>query len=92
MGAVLVMLLSAAAALPAHRLAVRPQRYVVGVSMAFAIAFLFFWLPVLLGADSSEFSAWSFLFIPLWFLAGATAPAVTIRILEARSVSRAKHS
>ena len=45
-----------------------------------ALAFCLYWLPVWLGANSSEYFSWSFLFVGAWFLAGAVPSAVTVLI------------
>jgi len=92
-GALVVMFLSALMAFPVYRVNARPLRYIAAVAIAFFVAFVFYWLPVFLGADASEFSGWSFIVVPVWFVAGAFSAAAVTRILEGRSVSQhPKHS
>jgi hypothetical protein len=40
------------------------------VIVPFSLAYCLYWLPVWLGAEPSEFSAWAILFVGAWFLAG----------------------
>jgi hypothetical protein len=47
-------------------------------------AYSFYWLPVWLGADSSEYSPWAVLAIGAWFLSGAIPSAALVLILRRR--------
>lgn len=92
-GALVVMFLSALIAFPAHRINARPLRYIAALVVAFFVAFVLYWLPVFLGTDASEFSGWSLIVVPVWFVAGAFSAVAVTRILEGRSVSQQpKHS
>ena len=48
------------------------------------LAYFLYWLPVWLGADSSEYRAWAVLGVGAWFLSEAIPPAVLVLILEQR--------
>jgi hypothetical protein len=50
----------------------------------FTFAYCLYWSPVWLGADSSEYHAWAFVFVFPWFLAGAIPSAAIVLILEKR--------
>jgi|GEM_PF-1690137 len=65
---------------------VRPAvfRWLGIVVVPLVLASCLYWLPVWLGANSSEYSSWSFLFIGAWFLAGAVPSAVVVLILGKR--------
>jgi amino acid permease len=92
-GALVVMVLSAALALPAQFIASRPVRYVTAIVVAFAVAYLLYWSPAWLGGDKSEFSGWAFAFIPIWFIAGCVGSVVVTWLLERRTAhGQAKHS
>jgi hypothetical protein len=84
-GALITAALSTGAALLC-RLRV-PQWFVI-IVIPFLIAFCLFWLPVWLNAPWSEFwhlflIDWSsLLYIGPWLIAGASASAVMIRILD----------
>jgi hypothetical protein len=41
------------------------------------------WMPVWMGADSSEYSAWALLFIIIWGGAGAIAAALLLLVCGA---------
>ena|SRR5271169_5640796 len=47
-------------------------------------AYSLYWLPVWLGSDSSEYSAWAALFVGPWFLAGAIPSTVLVIVLQKR--------
>lgn len=55
-------------------------RWLGTVFVPLALAFCLYWLPVWLGANPSEYSSWSFLFVGAWFLAGAVPSAVAVLI------------
>jgi hypothetical protein len=45
------------------------------------VAYSLYWLPVWLGADSSEYGVWEFIIV-LWFFAGFFPSAILARILQ----------
>ena len=55
------------------------------VVVPFLLACSLYWLPVWLGADSSEYSAWVLLGVGAWFFAGFFPSAVLVLILRKRS-------
>jgi hypothetical protein len=59
------------------------------VFVPFAVAYCAYWFPVWLGADSSEYSAWSFLVIGIWFVGAFIPSVVLVRFLKKR---REKHA
>ncbi len=65
---------------------VRPAvfRWLGVVVVPLVLASCLYWSPVWLGANSSEYSSWAFLFIGPWFLAGAVSLVVVAIILGKR--------
>ena len=59
--------------------------WVVIVPLTFA--YCLYWSPVWLGADSSEYSVWEFIFVVPWFLAGAV-PSVAVALIVRKLRSR----
>ena len=87
-GAVVVAVCSAALAWPLYR--VRPVilRWLGAVAVPFALAYGLYWSPVWLGSsDIAQYSAWQFLVVGVWFLAGVTASVVVIFALGRRRAS-----
>jgi hypothetical protein len=78
-GAILIAILSAGfvwllclvSRVPLHALWV--------VIVPFFFAYSLYWLPVWLGADPSEYGAWAFLGVGVWFLAGFFPSALIAR-------------
>lgn len=60
-------------------------RWVLAVIVPFIFAYSLYWLPVWLGADPSEYSAWAVLCVGTWFLAGCIPSAALVLILRKRS-------
>ena len=85
-GSAVVAVCSAALAWPLSR--VRPVivRWLGAVVAPFALAYLLYWSPVWLGSsDVAQYSAWQFLVVGVWFLAGVTAAVVVILAFGRRS-------
>src|SRR5579863_644549 len=57
-------------------------RWLWVVIVPFILSYSLYWLPVWLGADPSEFSAWEIVVIAPWFLSGAIPCAVLVLILR----------
>ena len=59
-------------------------RWLCVVIAPLIFAYSLYWLPVWLGSDSSEYSAWATLFVGPWFLAGAIPSTVLVMVLRKR--------
>jgi hypothetical protein len=57
-------------------------RWLGVVVVPLVLASCLYWLPVWLGANTSEYSSWSVLFIGAWFLAGTVPSAVVVIIFR----------
>jgi hypothetical protein len=79
-GAALVALVSAVMALGLTR--VRAPLLQLGLALVppFGVAWVLYWLPVWMGNDPSEYSAWAPLFIVPWYGAGAVASLLIVAI------------
>jgi hypothetical protein len=83
-GAILVALLSVAVVWLLCSFLPTALRSLWAVIVPFSLAYCLYWLPVWLGAEPSEFSAWAILFVGAWFLAGFFPSAVVVLILQKR--------
>jgi hypothetical protein len=54
------------------------------VLVPFIFAYSLYWLPVWLGADPSEYSAWAVLCVGAWFLSGFFPSAAVVLVLQKR--------
>ena len=83
-GAVIVAVCSAL--LTAMWLCMRSGKSVwfVALGASLIISICLYWLPVWLGANSSEYFSWAFLVIGFWFLAGAISSSIIILIFRKR--------
>jgi len=77
-GACLVAILSAVLAWPLGYVRPALLRWAGAVVLPFVLATGFYWLPVWLGRNPSEYSSWALLFIGTWFLAGAGSSAIVL--------------
>jgi hypothetical protein len=59
-------------------------RWLWVVIVPFIFAYSLYWLPVWLGSDPSEYSAWATLGVGTWFLSGAIPSAVLVQVLRKR--------
>jgi len=59
-------------------------RWLWVVIVPFLLAYSLYWLPVWLGSDPSEYSAWAILFVGAWFLSGAIPSTVLVTVLQKR--------
>lgn len=88
-GFFVVAVLSAVFALFTGRLHPTALRWGAGALAPISISYCLYWLPVWLGADASEYSSWSGVFVIPWSLVGILASvAVTIGV---RQHLKAKH-
>lgn len=83
----LVAVLSGLAALFFGRIGLAVARWFAAVLVPFALAYSVYWMPVWLGADASEYLAWSSLGVGIPFMAGLVLSAV-ITFLVTRHVRR----
>ena|SRR3989442_144301 len=87
-GAAVVAVCSAALAWPLCYVRSVTLRCLGAVVSPFALAYILYWSPVWLGSsDAAQYSAWQFLVVGVWFLAGVTASVVVIFALGRRGVS-----
>ena len=59
-------------------------RWLWVVVVPFIFAYSLYWLPVWLGSDPSEYSAWAVLCVGSWFLSGAVPSAALVLVLRKR--------
>lgn len=84
-GALIVVVASAAlAALWAGLLRSKKLTWLLGLTTPFAVASALYWSPVLGGADSTEFRAWSLIFIGPWSALGVAASTIMIILVRRR--------
>jgi hypothetical protein len=87
-GSAVVAVCSAALAWPLCRVRPVTVRWLGAVAVPFALAYVLYWSPVWLGSsDVAQYSAWQFLVVGVWFLAGVTASVVVIFALGRRRAS-----
>jgi len=87
-GAFVVTGISIAIALFSGRLKTPAFRWVAVIGAPLLVSSSLYWLPVWLGANSSEYSAWAFAFILPWSLFGALASLVVV--IAVRQYTNAK--
>jgi hypothetical protein len=51
------------------------------------VAYSLYWMPVWLGADPSEYGAWSFIIVA-WFFVGFFPSAILVRVLQKRTAKK----
>ena len=84
-GALIVVVASAAlAALWAGLLRSKKLTWLLGLTTPFAVASALYWSPVLGGANSTEFRAWSLIFIGPWSALGVAASTIMIILVRRR--------
>ena len=59
-------------------------RWLSVVIVPFIFAYSLYWLPVWLGVNPSEYSAWAGLVVGTWFLSGSIPSAALVLILRKR--------
>jgi hypothetical protein len=77
-GALVVAAVSAALAVGLARVSSVKARWSLGLLVPFAASYSLYWLPVWMGADPSEYSAWALLFVGPWSVAGVLASSVVL--------------
>lgn len=84
-GALLVAIVSAAAVWILSTLLPKVQRWIWVIIVPFVLAYCLYWLPVWLGSDDvSQFVAWAFVVVPIWFVTGVIASRLTVLVLPKR--------
>jgi hypothetical protein len=73
---------SAVAALLIGRIRLAVARWLAALLFPLAASYCVYWLPVWLGADGSEYSAWALLGVGVPFLAGLVPSAVFTSIVR----------
>ena len=87
-GALLVAGVSAAAVWMLSTLLPKVLRWLWVVFVPFSLAYCLYRSPVWLGSDDvSQYGAWAFVVIPIWFVAGVIASALTVLVLPKRRPS-----
>jgi len=81
-GAALIAVLSALLAWPLCYVRPALVRWFLAAAVSLVLSSCIYWLPVWLGANSSEYSSWALLFICPWFLAGAVSAVLVIFIFD----------
>lgn len=64
-----------------------PFNLISAAFISIVLSCLLYWLPVTLGADSSEYWSWAPLVIGVWFVAGIIPSVVIMTILKIRKRS-----
>jgi hypothetical protein len=83
----LVAFISGVAASLVGRIDSAVARWFVAVLFPFGLAYSVYWMPVWLGADGSEYLAWSLLGVGIPFMAGLV-PSVVVTFLVSRRAQR----
>src|SRR5437868_1472590 len=86
-GAVLIALLSMAVVWLLCAVLPVTLRWLSIVIVPLTLAYSLYWLPVWLGSDPSEYSAWAVLVVGTWFLAGSIPSAAMVIIHRRRRVT-----
>ena len=88
-----VVAISSIIALLTGRLQPAALRWVAAVVAPIAVSYCLYWSPVWLGADSSEYSSWSGIFVIPWSVVGILASVVVMigvrQHLKAKNVHHA---
>jgi hypothetical protein len=79
---VIVAVISAVAALLIGRIASAVARWFAAVLLPFVLSYAVYWMPVWLGADGSEYSAWALLGVGVPFLAGLVSSALATFVVR----------
>jgi hypothetical protein len=88
-GFFVVAVLSAVFALFTGRLKLTALRWFAGALAPMVISYCLYWAPVWLGADSTEYSSWSGVFVIPWSLVGILASVAVM--IGVRQHLKAKH-
>jgi hypothetical protein len=81
-GAVLIAVLSVAVVWLLCSISPVALRWLWVVVVPFIFAYSLHWLPVWLGSDPSEYSAWAVLGVGTWFLSGAIPSAILVLVIR----------
>lgn len=90
-GFIVVAVVSAVASMFFAQLSNPLLRWVSAVCFSYLSAHALYWLPVWLGANSAEYSAWAFAFVLPWFLASTLVSVVVLLLLRNRYNSKRGH-
>jgi hypothetical protein len=91
-GFLLVAVISAVIALFTGRLQATALRWGAIVVTPSTVSYCLYWSPVWFGADSSEYSAWSGVFVIPWSAMGILASvAVVIAVRQQRKAKNVRH-
>lgn len=86
-GAAVVAVCSAVLAGPLCYLRPIILRWLGAIAAPFVLAYTLYWSPVWLGSDDmAQYSAWQFLVVGVWFLAGVASSVVVIVVFGRRRV------
>ena len=81
-GAVLIAVLSAGIAWLIGHVRLRALRWFAAILVPFALSYVCYWLPVWLGGSQDQHSAWEFLIVGVWFVAGVVSSVVVTFIVR----------
>ena len=90
-GFIVVAVLSAVASVFFAQLRNRLLRWGSAVCFSYFSAHTLYWLPVWLGANGSEYSAWAFAFVLPWFLASTLLSVIVLLLVRNRFNSKGGH-
>jgi hypothetical protein len=83
----LVAVVSVTAAFLTGRIGSAVARWLAAALVPLALSYCVYWMPVWLGADGSEYSAWALLGVGVPFVAGLI-PSAVVTSLVARHAQR----
>ena len=83
-GAVVVAIISALASVAWASLRSKTLTWALAIAAPLVIALALYWLPALLGAESSEYSSWAVIFLAPWYLAGLLASVLVVVLFGRR--------
>lgn len=83
-GALLIGVLSMGVVWLLRSLLPKTLHWLSVVIVPFILAYCFYWSPVWLGSDPSEYGAWSVLIVGTWFLAGFLPSAMVVLLIQKR--------
>jgi hypothetical protein len=83
-GAVVVAIISAFASMAWASLPSKTLTWTLAIVTPLAIASALYWLPAVLGAESSEYSSWAVIFVAPWYFAGLLASVLVVVLFGRR--------
>ena len=90
-GAIVIAICAAALAWSISRVRPVALRWLIALVIPFVLACTLFWSPIWIDSKgASEYAAWQYLFIGVWFVTGALASVAVLIVLRGRSAPETK--